>query len=177
MKKKSDGRRKLPLFGKIKKNQAEPPTISPQKLDPFLALHGTLQDPNKQKLQDLLREEIYRHLALAMETKNVGSYEAQYVAQLHKRWICLFWKEGMYSKQAHLILADIYVADTRFTAWYDNRVGKGGAQFLRDAIEVSLYRVGMPLPDKEIIVISETNPQEKISVPKKALPSKDTKKQ
>ena len=31
-------------------------------------------------------------------------------------------------------MAEMYVADERFTAYYDNQAGQGAAQFLRDAI-------------------------------------------
>lgn len=53
------------------------------------------------------------------------------LAQLHREWLSFTWKQ--YSKEAHLGLADMYVQDERFTAYYDKQV-KGCAAFLREAI-------------------------------------------
>ena len=53
------------------------------------------------------------------------------LAQMHKKWLTYTWKE--YSKEAHMGLAQMYVDDERFTAYYDSRV-KGCAAFLRDAV-------------------------------------------
>lgn len=124
-------------------------------VSPFLALHGTLREGKSGNQQEALKELIFHQLTVAMATGDVGSSEAQILVDLHRRWICFFWRDGMYSKGAHLRLADIYVAEPRFTAWYDNRVGRGGAKFLRDAIEVGQYRVGMPLPPKDVARLQE----------------------
>ena len=40
---------------------------------------------------------------------------------------------GSYNKEAHAGLADMYVADERFRAYYDQDC-EDGAEFLRDAI-------------------------------------------
>lgn len=61
--------------------------------------------------------------------------EAQRAAALHKEWLCVFWKKGTYSPQAHMGLAAGYVADERFKAYYD-AWAPGAAEFLRDVIEV-----------------------------------------
>lgn len=53
------------------------------------------------------------------------------LAKMHKEWLSFTWKE--YSKEAHMGLAQMYVEDERFTAYYDSRV-KGCAAFLRDAV-------------------------------------------
>ena len=57
--------------------------------------------------------------------------EGKRLAKLHKEWLSFTWKE--YSKEAHLGLAQMYVEDERFTAYYDGRV-KGCAAFLRDTV-------------------------------------------
>lgn len=69
----------------------------------------------------------------AYETGDPASELAQKTAALHKEWLCYSWKE--YSKEAHAGLADMYVADERFTAYYD-REQPGLAKFLRDAIVI-----------------------------------------
>lgn len=53
------------------------------------------------------------------------------IASLHRKWLSYTWKQ--YSPRAHRGLAEMYVADERFTAHYDSAV-PGCAQFLRDAI-------------------------------------------
>lgn len=130
----------------------------------FADLHGALEESVSKEQEERLKEGIFYHLAWAMKTGHAGSPEGQYVAALHRKWICLFWREGMYTKDAHLTLANIYVADRRFAAFYDGRVGSGGAQFLRDAIEIYVYRGGAVL-------------DEGVLQPSKALPSAEKEKE
>lgn len=54
------------------------------------------------------------------------------VAALHKRWLGHTWPE--YAKEAHLGLVQMYLADARFAAYYDEGAAPGGAQFLHDAV-------------------------------------------
>lgn len=56
------------------------------------------------------------------------------IALLHKRWLGYTW--GHYSPSAHAGLAQMYVDDDRFTAYYDKQVS-GCAQFLRDAVHAA----------------------------------------
>jgi DNA-binding transcriptional MerR regulator len=58
---------------------------------------------------------------------------AQEAAELHRRWLCFTWPG--YSKEAHAGLAQMYVDDERFKAYYDKEQ-PGLAEFLRDAIYV-----------------------------------------
>lgn len=76
-------------------------------------------------------EEIFTLLKKAYATGDPGSKEAQELAAKHKEWLSYTWPK--YSPEAHAGLADMYVADERFTAYYDKEV-KGGTKFLRDAI-------------------------------------------
>ena len=57
--------------------------------------------------------------------------EGQRIAQLHRRWLSYSWEA--YTPQAHAGLAELYVSDPRFTAYYDREV-PGCAAFLRDAV-------------------------------------------
>lgn len=57
--------------------------------------------------------------------------EGQRIATLHKQWLGYTWPK--YTPQAHAGLAQMYVADERFTAYYDTTV-PGCAQFLCDAV-------------------------------------------
>ncbi|KON89926.1 MerR family transcriptional regulator [Sporosarcina globispora] len=80
-----------------------------------------------------LAEEVNSTLAQAMETGDPAGGLAQKAADLHKQWITFYWNE--YSKEAHAGLAEMYVADERFKAYYD-KIRPGAAEFLRDAINV-----------------------------------------
>lgn len=80
-----------------------------------------------------LAEEINSTLDQAMEKGDPAGELAQKAAGLHKQWITYYWSE--YSKEAHAGLAEMYVADERFKAYYD-KVRPGAAEFLRDAIKI-----------------------------------------
>jgi hypothetical protein len=57
----------------------------------------------------------------------------QKAADLHKQWSTYYWSE--YTTEAHAGLAQMYVDDERFKAYYDEKQ-PGTAQFLRDAIHI-----------------------------------------
>jgi DNA-binding transcriptional MerR regulator len=78
-----------------------------------------------------LAEKVQETLGLAFATGDPAGELAQKAVELHKQWLCFYWKE--YSKEAHAGLAQMYVDDERFTAYYDNEQ-PGTAKFLRDAI-------------------------------------------
>ena len=82
-----------------------------------------------------LSEQILVTLKEAFEQGDPASELAQKACDLHRQWLCMFWKEGTYSKEAHKALAEGYVADERFTAYYD-KIAPGCSKFLRDAIAV-----------------------------------------
>ncbi len=78
-----------------------------------------------------LAEEVKSTLGQALATGDPGSELAQKVADLHKQWLTYFWSE--YTKEAHAGVAQMYVDDERFKAYYDEKQ-PGTAAFLRDAI-------------------------------------------
>ncbi|WP_066291118.1 MerR family transcriptional regulator [Bacillus sp. FJAT-29937] len=80
-----------------------------------------------------LANEVTATLAAAFVTGDPAGELAQKAADLHKQWLFYYWKE--YSKEAHAGLAQMYVDDERFTAYYD-KVQPGTAEFLRDAIHI-----------------------------------------
>ncbi len=79
----------------------------------------------------ILTNQVTETLAKAFETGDPASELAQKAADLHKQWLALYWNQ--YSKEAHAGLAQMYVEDPRFTAYYDEKQ-PGTAEFLRDAI-------------------------------------------
>jgi DNA-binding transcriptional MerR regulator len=78
-----------------------------------------------------LSEELHTTLAEAFKTGDPASKLAQKAADLHMQWLSYFWNE--YSREAHAGLAQMYLDDERFTAYYDKEQ-PGTAEFLRDAI-------------------------------------------
>jgi hypothetical protein len=80
-----------------------------------------------------LAEQVIETLAEAYKTGDPAGDLAQKAADLHKRWLSYYWKE--YNKEAHAGLAQMYVDDERFTAYYDKEQ-PGTAAFLRDAIQI-----------------------------------------
>lgn len=80
-----------------------------------------------------LANEVTVTLAEAFKTGDAAGDIAQKAADLHKQWLAYFWSE--YSKEAHAGLAQMYVDDERFKAYYDEKQ-TGSAEFLRDAIYI-----------------------------------------
>ncbi len=78
-----------------------------------------------------LAKEIIESLVKAVGKEDPAGTEGRRIAELHRKWLGFTWKD--YSKAAHAGLAETYVADERFTAYYDQH-REGAAQFLRDAI-------------------------------------------
>ena len=81
-----------------------------------------------------LGDEILQALTAAVQAGAApAGPEGQRIAQLHRRWLSYSWEA--YTSQAHAGLAELYVSDPRFTAYYDREV-PGCAAFLRDAVRV-----------------------------------------
>ena len=78
-----------------------------------------------------LAEEQLSTLAAAFKAGDPAGELAQKAADLHKKWLTFYWDD--YSKEAHAGLAQMYVDDERFKAYYDKEQ-PGTAEFLRDAI-------------------------------------------
>lgn len=78
-----------------------------------------------------LANQVTETLAAAFATGDPAGELAQKAADLHKKWLTYYWHE--YTKEAHAGLAQMYVDDSRFTAYYDEKQ-PGTAEFLRDAI-------------------------------------------
>lgn len=87
--------------------------------------------PEQYAQSERLSAEILTTLNEAYKTGDPSSELAQKAADLHRQWLCYFW--GSYSKEAHAGVAQMYVDDERFTAYYDKEQ-PGTAAFLRDAI-------------------------------------------
>jgi DNA-binding transcriptional MerR regulator len=90
---------------------------------------GISQEQYKELMN--LTTKVLDTLDAAYETGDPAGKLAQKAADLHRQWLCYYWDD--YSKEAHAGLAQMYVDDPRFKAYYD-RDQSGKAEFLRDAI-------------------------------------------
>jgi DNA-binding transcriptional MerR regulator len=79
-----------------------------------------------------LEEEMIALLKTLAVTKDMDSQEAKEVCLKHKEWLCYSWPS--YQPQAHVGLAQMYVADERFAQYYRDKAGMDVAELLRDAI-------------------------------------------
>ena len=82
---------------------------------------------------DELELAIKEQLRRAMEAGDTTGPEARKLVAMHAKCLQMYWPDGMYTPEAHKGLADGYVTDERFKAYYDE-VMPGATQFLRDAI-------------------------------------------
>ncbi len=80
-----------------------------------------------------LSQEYMALLQQAFQIGDPGGDLAQQAVDLHRQWLSYFWPN--YSKEAHMGLAQMYVDDERFTAYYDAQQ-PGTAAFLRDAVRI-----------------------------------------
>jgi DNA-binding transcriptional MerR regulator len=76
-------------------------------------------------------------LKAAFATGDPAGESAQQACDLHKQWLMVFYPK--YSKEYHLGLAEMYVADERFKANYE-KLAVGCTEFLRDAINIYAHR-------------------------------------
>ena len=80
-----------------------------------------------------LGTEVIETLQAAFKTGDPAGELAQKAADLHRQWLCFYWDS--YTKEAHAGVAQMYVDDPRFTAYYDEKQ-PGTAKFLRDAVHI-----------------------------------------
>ncbi len=84
-----------------------------------------------QKMNEL-EAEMVANLEIVSQTNNLDSEEALAVYEKHKKWLLFSWQT--YSAEAHSSLAEMYVADSRFSDYYDQKLGKKITPLLRDII-------------------------------------------
>ena len=79
-----------------------------------------------------LGQEIQERLEAAVEgNMSPESVEGKELCVLHRRWLTI--TGNRYDPARHRGIAELYVMDERFTAYYDKQV-PGCARFLRDAV-------------------------------------------
>lgn len=97
--------------------------------------NAKLKNMTKEQYGELeaLTQELNNTLKAAFEQGDPGGELAQKACALHKKWLSFYWDH--YSKEAHMGVAQMYVDDPRFTAYYD-AIAPGCAVFLRDAVQI-----------------------------------------
>ena len=82
---------------------------------------------------EALKDEVQQALEAAVRAgEDPAGPAGERIVRLHKTWLGGTWKE--YTAGAHKALAEGYVTDERFTAYYDRNVS-GCARFLCDAVQ------------------------------------------
>ena len=95
-------------------------------------------DKGQWAAKDELEAAIIEQLKTALAEGDPFGAAAHKLAQMHEQWIRLQWPDGAYSREAHQGLAHGYLADARFTAYYDERAGEGATAFLVQALDAYL---------------------------------------
>lgn len=90
-----------------------------------------MSEDNFKKMQTI-ENEMFEALAEVLKTKDLNSEAAKKVYEKHKAWLNFSW--ARYSVEAHVGLAEMYVADERFAKYYNDRLGLETAATLRDII-------------------------------------------
>lgn len=102
------------------------------------ASNQKIMNLNKEQYEEMqqIEKKLFQVLSQSVTTcADPCGEQGREAASLHKEWIQFTWPT--YSRQAHLGVVEMYVADPRFTAYYDN-YGAGCAMFLRDAVKAHI---------------------------------------
>jgi len=88
----------------------------------------------EEQMQEMTKTEtqLFEKIEMYLQQPEIESDLAKEVYELHKKWLSFTWPT--YSAEAHKGLGMMYVADERFTAYYDDKYA-GVAQALNDAIQ------------------------------------------
>jgi DNA-binding transcriptional MerR regulator len=95
--------------------------------------------PQQYEKVEQLAAAIKQNLQEAFLSGDPGGEQAQKAADLHRQWLLCFWDS--YSPEAHRSLAQMYVDDERFTAYYDQDQ-PGTAAFFKEAIFIYTDKQG-----------------------------------
>ena len=79
-------------------------------------------------------EEYKAALRRAVAAGDPAGEDAREAVRLHAAWLAHYWPEGTVTPQAHTAMAEMYVQDERFAAYYE-KVAPGCAAFLAEAVK------------------------------------------
>ena len=95
-------------------------------------LQTALEELYCRSVPQVVREEIQKRLEAAVRAgQSPECGEGKEICDLHRRWLTITGNQ--YDPAKHRGIAELYVMDERFTAYYDKRL-PGCARFLRDAV-------------------------------------------
>lgn len=97
-------------------------------------LAGMTQEEHR-RWKELEEEILARLNAAVSQGLAPDGPEGREIAQLHREWLSFSWDR--YTPDAHRGVAQLYVADPRFTSYYD-REREGCAAFLKAAIDAEI---------------------------------------
>lgn len=88
----------------------------------------------EEQMQEMAETEVqlFEKIGVYLEQPEIESDVAKEIFRLHKKWLSYTWPT--YSAEAYKGLGMMYIADERFTAYYDEK-HDGAAQVLNDAIQ------------------------------------------
>lgn len=100
-----------------------------------------LSGMSRQEWEETQKDEEGYKAALrrAVQTGDPSGEDAREAVRLHAAWLAHYWPEGAVTPKAHTGMAEMYVQDQRFAAYYDE-VAPGSAAFLMAAVK-AYYRV------------------------------------
>ncbi|MDN5299567.1 MAG: MerR family transcriptional regulator, thiopeptide resistance regulator [Clostridiales bacterium] len=87
--------------------------------------------PDKALEAERLSADIEKLIVEGLESGDPEGIIAKRLAETHRAWLTIYWVD--YSSEAHRNLAEMYLADERFKAYYE-QIGKGGTDFLVSAV-------------------------------------------
>ena len=90
-----------------------------------------MMEEEYERLENLGKEIRERLKEAVLADVSPDSEEAGRIVMLHKEWLGMTWKK--YTEEAHKAMANLYISDERFQAYYDREV-PGCAAFLEQAI-------------------------------------------
>lgn len=79
-----------------------------------------------------LESEMFQALSEVIQTKDLNSQAAKIVFENHKAWLCHI--APFYSTDYHIGLAEMYIADERFSKYYNDKAGNEATKTLYDII-------------------------------------------
>ena len=98
-----------------------------------MAAYGTFQQMSAAQYDGAIQLENQLFVLLAHMLAQEEEDTMFEIAELHKRWLSMYWPK--YTKVAHRALSEMYVADERFTRYYDEHAGNGATLLLQKAIQ------------------------------------------
>lgn len=95
-----------------------------------------LSGMSRQEWEEAQRlEEAYMSaLKRAVQAGDPAGEDAREAVRLHAAWLERYWGKGKVTPQAHIGMAEMYVQDERFAAYYE-KAAPGCAAFLEKAVK------------------------------------------